>query len=124
MTFKLLSGVIALAAVTLPGVAMADDPLDPKMQTEAARARDSARIRELNRDMLAQVQARDAKYAANWQAYRDAPKAQEEYRRRLAAYQSDQDSYAADRSRYEQAMADWKRKVTACRAGDYSACEG
>jgi hypothetical protein len=123
MSFKLLSGAIALAAFALPGVALADDPLDPKMRTEAARERDRARIRELNRDMLAQVEARDAKFAANWQAYREAPKAQEEYRRRLAAYQSDQDSYAADRKRYEQAMADWKRNVTACRAGEYAACE-
>jgi hypothetical protein len=123
MSFKLLTGAIALAAVTLPGVALADDPLDPKMQSEAARERDRMLIRKLNQDMLAQVEARDAKFASNWQAYREAPKAQEEYRRQLAAYQSGQDSYAADRRRYEQAMADWKRNVAACRGGNYDACE-
>jgi hypothetical protein len=123
MSFKLLAGAIALAAATLPSVALADDPLDPKMQSEAARERDRMLIRKLNQDMLAQVEARDAKFAANWQAYRDAPKAQEEYRRQLSAYQSGQDAYTADRKRYEQAMADWKRNVAACKAGNYAACE-
>lgn len=123
MSFKLLAGAIALAAAALPAVALADDPLDPKMQSEAARERDRQMIRKLNQDMLAQVEARDARYAANWQAYRAAPQAQEEYRRQLSAYQSGQDAYAADRKRYEQAMADWKRNVAACRGGDYAACE-
>jgi hypothetical protein len=122
MNLKLLAGALAFA-VALPSPALADDPLDPRMQSEAARERDRMMIRKLNQDMLAQVEARDAKFAAQWQAHRDAPKAQEEYRRQLSAYQSGQDAYAADRKRYEQAMADWKRNVAACKAGDYAACE-
>jgi hypothetical protein len=123
MSFKLLAGAMAIAAATLPSVALADDPRDPTMQNEQARERDRAMIRALNRDMLAQVQQRDAKYSANWQAYRDAPKAQAEYRERLAAYERDRASYAAERKRYEQARATWQRNVAACRAGDYAACE-
>jgi Skp family chaperone for outer membrane proteins len=123
MSFKLLAGAFALAAATLPSVALADDPRDPAMMSAEARARDAAMIRKLNRDMLAQVQARDASYAKNWQAYRDAPKAQAEYRKQMAAYERDRASFAAERKRYEQARAKWERDVAACRAGDYSACD-
>ncbi len=78
-------------------------------------------IRKLNQDMLAQVEARDAKFASNWQAYRAMPRRRRKACAQLSAYQSGQDSYAADRKRYEQAMADWKRSVAACRGGNYDA---
>ena len=123
MSLKLLAGAAALAAATLPSVALADDPRDPTMQSEEARERDAAMIRKLNRDMLAQVQARDARYAADWQAYREAPKMQAEYRERLAAYERDRTSFAAEQRRYQQARAKWERDVAACRGGDYAACE-
>lgn len=123
MSFKLFACAMAIAAVTLPSSAPADDPHDPAMQSKAAREKDHEMIRELNRDMLAQVQARDARYAAGWQAYRDAPKAQADYRERLSAYQRDRENFAAQRRRYDQDMARWRRNAAACRAGDYSACD-
>jgi hypothetical protein len=122
MSFKLLAGAMVIAAATLPSVALADDPLDPKMQSEAARERDRAMIRKLNRDMLEQVQARDAQYAAGWQAYREQPRVQAEYRQRLAAYERELERGAAERRRYEREMAEWRRKDAACRAGHYAAC--
>ena len=109
MRLTVFAGALALAATAVPGMALADDPLDPEMQTEEARERDREMIRKLNRDMLAQVQARDALYAAGWRAYREMPQAQADYHRRLAAYHREQDRYAEDRRRYEQAMADWRQ---------------
>ena len=120
---KLLAGALALASVAMPALARADDLNDPEMHSSEARDKDRAMIRKLNRDMLAQVQARDARYAAGWNAYREMPQAQDEYRRQLADYQREQASYAADRRRYEQAMANWRRDVAACRAGYYDACD-
>lgn len=122
MNLKLLAGALAFAAATLPSAALADDPLDPKMQSEAARERDRAMIRKLNQDMLAQVQARDAGYAAGWKAFREQPRVQAEYRARLAAYEREMQAAAAERRRYEEEMAEWRRKDAACRAGDYAAC--
>ena len=122
MNLKLLAGALALAAAALPSVALADDPLDPKMQSEAARQRDAAMIRKLNQDMLAQVQARDASYAAGWKAYREQPRVQAEYRERLAAYQREVERSAAERRQYERDMAEWRRKDAACRGGNYAAC--
>ena len=123
MSFKLFACAMAIAAVALPSLALADDPNDPTMRSKAARERDHQMIRELNRDMLAQVQARDAHYAAGWQAYRDAPRAQADYRQRLAAYERDRQNFSAQRRRYDQAMANWRRNAAACRAGDYTACD-
>lgn len=122
MSFKLLAGVLAFAAVTLPSAALADDPLDPTMQSEAALERDRAMIRKLNQDMLAQVQARDAGYAAGWKAFREQPRVQAEYRARLAAYERELERGVAERKRYEKEMAEWRRKDAACRSGDYAAC--
>jgi hypothetical protein len=123
MKHSLVAGALALSAAAFPATARADDPFDPDMQTEQAREHDRAMIRKLNRDMLAQVQARDALYAAVWRAYREMPQAQADYRRRLAAYEREQDRYAQDRQRYEQAMARWRRDVADCRAGDFAACD-
>lgn len=122
MSFKLLAGVIVIAAAALPSAALADDPLDPTMRSEQAREQDRAMIRKLNQDMLAQVQARDAGYAAGWKAYREAPRLQAEYRERLAAYQREVERSAAERRRYERDMAEWRRKDAACRAGNHAAC--
>lgn len=122
MSFKLLAGAIVVAAVTLPSAALADDPRDPKMRSEAAREADRAMIRKLNRDMLAQVQARDAQYAVGWKAHREQPRVQAEYRERLAAYEREVERSAAERRRYEREMAEWRRKDAACRGGNYAAC--
>ncbi|KHK93127.1 hypothetical protein [Novosphingobium malaysiense] len=107
----------ALAFVT--GLASApvsaDDPKDPAMATRAARERDRAIIRQLNRDQAAYVQRRDAEYAKGWAAYRRAQTGEREHR-------EDQRAYAEARSDYEAAMADWRRDVDACRAGYYEHC--
>lgn len=65
-----LAAPAALALVILPAPLHADDPHDPTMRTAAARAKDKARIQELNRQELARVRARDAGYARDWAAYR------------------------------------------------------
>ena len=127
MRTHIIIGALAFSVIALPSVALADDPRDPEMQNEQAVALDRAKVRQLNLDMLAQVSARDAGYAAAWKQYEEAKahEAQhaEAYRIRMAAYKQEQSRYAADRESYEQAMADWRRDVAACRAGDRSACQ-
>ena len=111
----------ALIAATMPSVARADDPNDPTMRSAAARARDHAMIRQLNLNELARTRARDARYADGWAAYREAGSARYvpdgEYEQASAGY-------ARDRAAYEHRMAEWRRAVAACRAGDYDACGG
>ena len=58
-----------------------------------------------------------------WEAKANEAQHAEAYRIRMAAYKQEQSRYAADRESYEQAMADWRRDVAACRAGDRSACQ-
>jgi hypothetical protein len=99
------AAALALAAALVPQVALADDPGDAAMRNAAARARDAATIKRLNQEQLAKVRARDAGYAAGWQAYRDVPG--ENARRRTA---------------YERQMAEWRRAVARCNAGDYAYC--
>ena len=127
MRTHIIFAALAFGAAALPGAAMADDPRDPEMQSEQAVALDRAKVRQLNLDMLAQVTARDAGYAAAWKQYEEAKanEAQhaEAYRIRMAAYLQQQSRYAADRQSYEQAMEDWRRDVAACRAGDRTACQ-
>ena len=65
-----LAGFAALSAFALSAPVSADNPNDPSMRTAAARAKDKARIRELNRQELERVRARDAQYAEGWRAYR------------------------------------------------------
>lgn len=119
MHIKAAFGALAITLAAMPAAAWADDPNDPEMQTKAARAADSAKIRQMNNDMLAQVTARDAEYA---RVNRESKRKVAEYQRRLSAYHDEQARYAADRRNYEQAMADWRRNTAACNAGDYSAC--
>ncbi|MCB2052068.1 MAG: hypothetical protein KDE63_11640 [Novosphingobium sp.] len=119
MRIKAAFSVLVFTLAAMPVTAMADDPNDPEMQTRAAREADRAKIRQMNKDMLAQVTARDAEYA---RANRESQRKTTEYQRRLSAYHNEQSRYASDRKRYEQTMADWRRNVAACNAGNYSAC--
>jgi len=107
------AGALALAAMLMPAIALADDPNDPAMRDPANRARDRAIIRQLNLNELAHVQKRDAGYAQGWRAYREAQQRG-----------SSSDDYARAQQRYQREMAEWRRAVAACRAGDYSACGG
>lgn len=116
-----------LAAVALPGVALADDPNDPAMRSAAARLRDREIIRQLNQNELARVRERDSGYAEGWRAYRDGagPAAVDpDYTRQSRDYARAQADYAQDRAAYQRDLARWRRAVAACRDGDYSACEG
>lgn len=101
MKLSLLAGAAALAAIFTAVPALADDPNDPEMRSAAARERDRAIIRQLNRDELARVRARDSKYAKGWSAYREAPARQAEYERR---------------------MAEWRRAVRLCESGRHEYC--
>lgn len=132
MRVKTIFAAALGAAMLVPAVAHADDPLDPTMRTAAARARDHERIRQLNLAELARVQQRDAGYAQGWQDWREtrerAGRYSEggddgQYAARSREYARANSEYADSRARYEREMAAWRRAVDACRAGDWSACE-
>jgi hypothetical protein len=116
----------AVAAASLCSAALADDPNDPAMRSAAARARDHEIIRQLNLQQLAMVRERDARYAEGWRAARGGGQAaaDPDYTARSRDYDRANADYARDRARYERDMTQWRRAVAACRAGDYSACEG
>lgn len=98
---KFLAGAGALATVLTAAPALADDPKDPTMRSAKARARDAAIIRQLNLEQLRYVQQRDAQQRKGWQAYKDYPRQQAEYERR---------------------MAEWRHAVKMCEAGHYEYC--
>lgn len=108
-----------LAAIAAP--VQADDPNDPTMATRAARARDRAQIRKLNEDQLAYVRQRDAHYAEGWDAYRRAHR--DDRRSESRSAREEDADYAAARDDYEDALAQWRHDVAACRAGDYAYCD-
>ena len=112
----------AIVAAMMPAAAFADDPLDPAMRSAAARARDHEIIRQLNRRELAMVRQRDARYAQGWRDWR-AARGDGEYAARARDHERTMASYDRRRTQYERDMAAWHRAVTACRAGDYSACD-
>jgi hypothetical protein len=101
MKLKLFAGALALGCVTMPSVALADDPNDPTMRSAAARARDKAIIRKLNLDQAAYVKARDARQASGWRAYK---------------------AYPAQKAAHERKMAAWRRAVRMCESGHYEYC--
>ena len=72
-------------------------PDDPLRQEKLA---DRARIIELNRAEARRTAERDRRYVRQ----RDA-------------------TNARARARYEAQMADWRRRVAACRGGDWSQCD-
>ncbi|MCW1402363.1 hypothetical protein OKA06_08505 [Novosphingobium sp. MW5] len=114
MRNRIFAGAVALALGTVAAApALADDPNDPAMRDPAARAKDRAIIRKLNRDQLAYVQKRDAEYAKGWQAWR-------EYQER--GPEADE-GYASARARHERDMAAWRRAVAACEAGRWEYCD-
>lgn len=105
----------AVAAAMVPMVAQADDPLDPSMRSAAARARDRELTRQLNLQEMARVRQRDAhRHAAG---AGDHAARSRDHDRAMALY-------ARNQAEYERELADWRRAVAACRAGDYSACDG
>ena len=113
----------AIAAVVTPVAASADDPNDPAMRSAAARARDREIIRDLNRQELARVQERDARYAEGWRAYRGSAEPRGDYAQEWRADREAMAGYARERAQYERDLANWRRAVDACRRGDYSACD-
>jgi hypothetical protein len=110
------AGALAFAAALVPAPVLADDPNDPTMRSAEARARDRAIIRRLNREQLAYVKRRDARYAAGWRAYRERGSRQAEYARDMAEYRKRRAAYNRD-------MAEWRHAVAACRAGRYEYCD-
>lgn len=116
MNVRMMCSALALGVVALPGVALADDPHDPQMRTQAARERDRAIIRKLNQQELARVRERDARYAKDWAAWR-----QHNARSGRGGRDADR-GYAQAQDDYEQRMAEWRRAVAACQAGRYEYC--
>lgn len=86
--------VLAMMLLGMASAAVAED---------AEHRADRLRTEQLNRDAGAAAARRD--------------------QRSKAFHDRARSDYAAARKRYEQAMADWRRRVAACRAGDYSACD-
>lgn len=112
----------AIVAAMIPAVAEADDPNDPAMRSATARAHDRAIIRQLNLQELARVRERDARYAEGWRAARIAHNSKAA-NARSRTHERAMADYARDRAQYEQEMAEWRRAVSACRAGNYDACD-
>lgn len=125
--FALVSAASLATAFASP--ALADDPRDPAMTPEAI-ARDKAIIRKLNQDQLAYVRQRDARYAKGWQDYRQSRGGDDDesdyeeggYQAGRADYARQSRDYAQARRDYEADLAQWRRDVAACRAGNYSRC--
>ncbi len=122
--FAMVSAATLATAFASP--ALADDPRDPTMTPEAI-ARDRAIIRKLNQDQLAYVRQRDAQYAKGWKAYRqsgddDGDFEEGDYPSGRADYARQSRDYAQARRDYEADLAQWRRDVAACRAGNYSRC--
>ncbi|MDE2410995.1 MAG: hypothetical protein KGM18_04375 [Sphingomonadales bacterium] len=107
----------------MPSIAMADDPRDPSMRDPRNRARDRAIIRQLNRDELARVRQRDARYAAGWKAYRERGDSGQSYRAQRADHDRAMADYARRRADYERQRATWRHAVAACQAGRYEYCD-
>lgn len=114
MNTGLLACALVLGIAALPSVALADDPNDPAMRNAEARARDRATIRQLNRDQLAKVQARDAGYAEVWRAWREG---------RASTAEGGATENARRRADYDRRMAEWRRAVAACNAGRWEYCD-
>lgn len=112
----------AIVAAMVPAIALADDPRDPAMRNAAARARDSAITRELNR----QENSRVLKRGVTWRVVRGAGRDEADdgdYAAAVQDHERDMSEYRRSRARYEREMAAWRRAVAACDAGDYAACD-
>lgn len=117
-----LGAPVLACGVAASSPALADDPNDPTMTPDAV-ARDRAIIRKLNQDQLAYVRQRDAQYAEGWNTYQGGRRNQNSGQN--ASRYGDEDGardYAQARRQYEADLAQWRRDVSACRAGDYSRC--
>lgn len=98
--------VLAIGAVLLPAAALADDPQDPAMRSDAAHARDRAIVRRMNQDQLAYVRHRDARSQQTYDGV-----------------QNDGDAtYAEARAEYARKIAAWRHAVAACNAGRWEYC--
>ncbi|MCE2842256.1 MAG: hypothetical protein ACK564_06730 [Novosphingobium sp.] len=117
MKASLVASAVALSVIAVSAPSLADDPKDPLLSKSAeARARDKAIIRQLNINEMQRVRAQEAQQAQGWQAYREQPARQAEYRAALA-------DHAREQAAYEQKMAAWREAVRRCRAGEFSYCD-
>ena len=117
MNYRLIVGALALSVAAISVPSLADDPKDPLLsKSAAARAKDKAIIRQLNINEMQRVRAQEAQQAQGWQAYREQPARQAEYRAALA-------DHARERAAHEKKMAAWREAVRRCRAGEYSYCD-
>ncbi|WP_340268448.1 hypothetical protein [Sphingobium mellinum] len=106
MKFGLFVCAAVMAAALLPAVAHADDPNDPSMRSAAARARDRATIKRMNQQQLAYVRQRDARMMENYHSAN-----------------GDREGYQDARADYARRMAAWRRAVAACNAGRWEYCD-
>ncbi len=78
MKFTLLASAVALGVSLIGTTVLADDPHDPVMRDQRARARDHEIIRQLNLAEMRKVRARDARMSRQWREWREW---QEDHRR-------------------------------------------
>ena len=112
----------AIVAAMVPAAALADDPRDPTMRNADARARDSAKTRELNR----QENSRVLKRGVTWRVVhggRSDEADDGDYAAASQDHERDIAEYRRSRARYEREMAEWRHAVAACDTGDYAACD-
>jgi hypothetical protein len=119
MKWKLFWGVLFMATAATP--ALADDPDDVGNSSIIAHARDRELTRQLNMDEQARVRERDARYAQGWAAVRTTGEGAR-HDNPARVYDRQMADYARNNAHYAQQMANWRRAVAACQAGEYSAC--
>ncbi|MGE3690947.1 MAG: hypothetical protein AB7F98_06165 [Novosphingobium sp.] len=128
MKARLFAGMLTVLAIPTAAWASPEAPSTPE-ELEA----DRAYIRSLNLRQLAFVQQRDAQWARQREADREAQQEYEvaysdyvrnraEFLHKRNAYQSEMNRYSEQRRSYEMKMEAWRRDVAACRAGHIEAC--
>ncbi len=98
---KSATRLLALAALALPAFLA---PANAKSPEELRQ--DKLEIQRLNREAAARFAVRDARYRQE----------AEQSQARIA-------DHARAQAQYERDMAQWRRRVAACNAGDWSACD-
>lgn len=145
MRSRVLIPLLGLASLSLASASLAQSPKDPvgeALKTRTAQTQSTAHDSRINpQDEVAQTQAlntaivehnqaADAEDRANAQAHAAAMARFEsqsaQARSDQAAYENqirlNADSYAQAQAQHEQAMADWRATVAACKAGNTARC--
>ncbi len=93
------------------------DQVDEGTPNDAAHRADRAYTAELNRNANARSRQTSAGGSGNY------TRNQAQYRANLSEHARDMQAYRAAQARYADHLDDWHRRVAACEAGNYDACQ-